>query len=115
VRKKTFTITAGPLGRQLLAEAIRSFAHAAYPPGGSDCAQVARETLFTTAETIEYSDAVASASTRHRVLLRQAAEWYCDNIEDVAPERRAALNEALQALLRGQVVDDSLFEQPGAH
>ena len=111
MKRRTFGILAGPRGRALLADAIRCFAHAAYPPGGSDCAQVSRETLFTTAATIESSTEMPQISTRHRVLLRQAVQWYCANIEILADGRRDELAEALLQLLKGETVDDTLFDE----
>jgi len=39
--------------RDLLCRAIREYAHAAYPEGGSDCAQVARYTLLEAASAID--------------------------------------------------------------
>lgn len=108
MKRRTFAIQAGPRGRAVLARAIRSFAEAAYPPGGSDCAQVARETLFNTAATIA-SDSAPEVSTRQRVILRQAVQWYCDNAEHVADTRRATLAAALLQLLQGEAVDDGIF------
>jgi hypothetical protein len=104
---RTFAITAGPRGRLLLSEAIRSFAHAAYPPGGSDCAQVARETLMTTATHIQQGTGEVQVRTRQRVMLRQAVQWYCENLEQLGTVQRAQLNDALQALLRGEPMDDA--------
>lgn len=109
MKTRTFDIPAGPRGRAVLADAIRTFAHAAYPPGGSDCAQVARETLFTTAANIETSDGPAQASRRHRVLLRQAVQWYGENIEEQSEQQRTALTAALLQLLEGEAVDEQVF------
>lgn len=109
MKRRTIDIHAGPLGRAVLAHAIRCYAHAAYPPGGSDCAQVSRETLFTSAQIIGSDTAVPQVSSRHRVMLRQAAQWYCANVESLPDEQRAPLTEALVALLKGEAVDDTLF------
>lgn len=111
MKRRVFGIPAGPRGRAVLADAIRCYAHAAYPPGGSDCAQVSRETLFTTATTIETAgDGMPQVSTRHRVLLRQAVQWYCANIETLNEAQQAKLTEALLQLLKGEAVDDTQFE-----
>jgi hypothetical protein len=110
VKAKTFDIPAGPRGRAVLVAAIRSFAHAAYPPGGSECAQVARESLLTTAATIETSTDPARASRRQRVMLRQAMQWYGEQLEGLAETRRAALTAALLQLLKGETVDESVFD-----
>lgn len=104
--RKTFLIAAGPLGRRLLTEAIRCFAAAAYPPGGSDCAQVARETLLTTAAAIEGSSGEVRASIRQRALLRQAVQWYAEHVDALDGAQRDALNQALQGMLRGEQIED---------
>lgn len=109
MKRRTFAIQAGPRGRSLLAEAIRCFAEAAYPPGGSECAQVAREALCNSAAIIADSDATPELSTRQRVMLRQAVQWYCENIASVPDDRRAALSDALLRLLKGEPVDDGVF------
>lgn len=109
MKKRTIGIHAGPRGRAILADAIRCFADAAYPPGGSDCAQVSRETLFTSAAIVASNDPVPQVSSRHRVMLRQAAQWYCDNIESIPDAARAELTDALTRLLKGEAVDDSVF------
>lgn len=110
MKRRTFAVPAGPNARAVLADAIRCFAHAAYPPGGSDCAQVSRETLFTTAKAFDSDTDVPQVSTRHRVLLRQAVQWYCANIETLADDRRDRLAEGLLQLLKGEPVDDALFD-----
>lgn len=110
MRRRTFAIPAGPNGRAVLADAIRCFAHAAYPPGGSECAQVARETLTTTAGTIADGGDTPQVSTRHRTLLRQAVQWYCENIEGLDDSRREAMAAAMLQLLKGEPVDDAVFE-----
>lgn len=91
----------------MLAQAIRTFAEAAYPPGASECAQVAREALLTTAETIALSSDGASVSTRQRSLLKQAVTWY---FAEISPETPPAQVQALLELLRGNAVDDALFD-----
>lgn len=106
MRRRTFEIPAGPRARLRLAEIIRVFAEAAYPQGGSDCAQVAREALLTTATQIETADGPATASVRQRPLLKQAVKWYCREVEGLCADQR---EQALLDLLRGQAVDDGLF------
>lgn len=46
-------ISCGATSAALLVEALRAYTHAAYPPGGSECAQAARETLLDAADRIE--------------------------------------------------------------
>lgn len=109
MKKRTIDIQAGPRGRAILAEAIRCFAEAAYPPGGSDCAQVSRETLFNSAAAIAGDAGTPQVSSRQRVMLRQAARWYCDNIESLPTATRDELAAALEHLLKGEAVDDAVF------
>lgn len=62
-----------------LSEALRGYADAAYPPGGSECAQVARETLRDSANVIDReasSTDGASLRRRQRALIRSAVAWY---------------------------------------
>lgn len=64
---------------QLLATAISAYAEAAYPDGGSECAQVSRETLFTSAKRIAQeagSTQGAQISRRQRGMLKAAVDWY---------------------------------------
>ena len=80
MKQKTFTLKAANQDEaQLLAEAINSYALAAYPPGGSECAQVSRETLQESARTIA-SDAAsehgAQLRRRQRTQLKAAVKWY---------------------------------------
>lgn len=79
-----------------LAGALRAYAEAAYPPGGSECAQVAREALLDTANSIDAATAgVIRLPRRQLPLLRAAVTWYFD----AADPGRAALGQALQGLL----------------
>ena len=62
-----------------MAEALRGYADAAYPPGGSECAQVARETLRDSADVIARdasSHEGARMRRRQRTLIRTAMAWH---------------------------------------
>ena len=62
-----------------LARALAEYAYAAYPPGGSECAQVSRETLLTSAQEVANHAADSDGATlsrRQRVLLKAAVQWY---------------------------------------
>ena len=73
---KTREITLDTAQATLLAQAIRSYAHAAFPAGGSECAQVSRSTLLDTADVCA-SHRGGSLSLRRRQfpLLRAAVRW----------------------------------------
>lgn len=67
--------------KQDLCAAIRLYAEAAYPPGGSECAQVAHETLLEAAHAIDEQFATsgrAEVSSRLRGQLNAALDYYAD-------------------------------------
>jgi hypothetical protein len=105
--------------KDLLCRAIREYAHAAYPEGGSECAQVARYTLLEAASavdaaiTADHGEAVISR--RLRTTLKAAIDYHFDR-QDAAsgtgsvhqravfagmlagePQPRAALDAAMAA------------------
>ena len=88
----------------LLGGVIRSYADAAFPPGGSTCAQASREALHGTGDEIEKYAANGGAlvSRRQQRLLRSAVSWYFSEVEN-SPEQE----QLLLRLLENEV------EQPG--
>ncbi len=83
----------------MFAEAIRRYAEAAYPPGGSECAQVAHEALNDSARAIAQAHQRAPATEiefprRQRVMLKAALDWYLDRTGDELPDTiRARLQQ----------------------
>ncbi len=73
---KVVTLDCPPAQAVQLAEALRTYVEAAYPPGGSPCAQVARETLLDTARQLAAGDGPATIPRRQRHLVRAAIAWY---------------------------------------
>jgi hypothetical protein len=72
--------------RDIACAAIRDYAHAAYPEGGSECAQVARYTLLELAADIdagiaEHSETV-EISKRPRAMLKAAFEYYFNRMDE---------------------------------
>jgi hypothetical protein len=62
-----------------LAEAIRAYALAAYPDGGSECAQAARQALLDTAAGCESHTGDRLAVRRRQLpMLRAAVRWWLD-------------------------------------
>jgi len=60
-----------------LGTAIRAYTQAAYPEGGSDCAQVARAALLDAAENCDAHDRGDLALRRRQLaLLRACVRWY---------------------------------------
>ncbi len=98
---------------QAMSIAIQGYADAAYPPGGSDCAQTARAGLLDTAEKISqqvdlgYKQVTISRRIKSHIkaaiqyYLQVSAEQGCDT---ELTEKRCRL---LLALLNGQTVQDT--------
>lgn len=79
MKTKTFTLQCSVEHANLLSEAITTYAHAAYPPGGSECAQVSREALLESANNIRQyaaSEQGADLRKRQRAMLKSAIAWY---------------------------------------
>ena len=94
--------------QEILCVAIREYAGAAYPPGGSECGQVAKQALMDAAEKLE-TDFVASGgsyaelSRRLRAHVKAACNYYveqhhCHEIESL-----------LLRLLEGEVISDTEY------
>ena len=59
-----------------LGRVIAAYAEAAYPPGGSECSQVARETLLDTARLCHAHDGSELALPKRQLaMLRAAVDW----------------------------------------
>lgn len=95
----------------ILLQAIREYAFAAYPPGGSECAQVSRVTLTDAAERIETllrTGAEISCSRRLRSQFRAAVNYYV--------EQRSISEECtglLQQLAAGEAIAASSWQDSG--
>ncbi|HHC73999.1 MAG TPA: hypothetical protein ENK78_02845 [Thiothrix sp.] len=61
---------------QLLAEVLQHYAYAAYPVGGSECAQASREAVLTLANHFADCDTVLELRPRQRPILKNAIQWY---------------------------------------
>jgi hypothetical protein len=90
--------------RDLLCSAIRDYAHAAFPVGGSECAQLARYTLLELVTRIEQGISAdvgtVAISRRPRAMMRAALGYYFDRLDQhqQAPsvQQRALLASLLQ-------------------
>lgn len=79
-RPRSVTVDCDSALAQRLGEAIRCYAEAAYPPGGSECAQVARETLLDTAAKCSgHAGGALELPKRQLAMLKAALRWYCEN------------------------------------
>jgi hypothetical protein len=104
----TITLHCDVAVKEILCRAIREYAHAAYPEGGSDCAQVARYTLLELAQQIDDgitpdSQRVA-ISRRPRAMVKAAIEYFFDRQDAATGAASARQRELLKALLRGDMV-----------
>ena len=75
---KTFAIAVSQSQALKIAEAIEVYAHAAYPVGGSDCAQVSRDALLDSAKAFSSikTDGIVQVRKRQRRPLKAAVDWY---------------------------------------
>jgi len=77
MRHKTVSVECVPDLAHRLAEAVRAYAHAAYPPGGSECAQSVREALLDTASLCDdHPGGGLTLRRRQMAQLRAAVAWY---------------------------------------
>ena len=104
---KTITLTAPAIAIQTLTELVTIYVDAAYPAGGSECAQSAREALLTTAQQLRsgYDTDTGSVNISRRIKahLKSAIEFY----PQAQPERiQSAERESglLLKCLNGDVI-----------
>lgn len=94
--------------KEILCRAIRAYASAAYPEGGSDCAQVARYTLLELARQIDTGigpdNGCMEISRRPRAMVRAAIDYHFDCQDAVTGSGSAHQRELLYGLLRGEAV-----------
>lgn len=77
MKRKTVNITCDAPTAQQLGTAIRAYTNAAYPLGGSECAQVARAALLDAAVSCDAHEAGDLALRRRQLaLLRACVRWY---------------------------------------
>jgi hypothetical protein len=100
----TITLTCDGVIRDILCSAIRDYALAAYPPGGSDCAQVARYTLLELANRIEAVIAgdlsTVTISKRPRAMIRAAVQYHFDRTDAESGAMSVHQRELFTGLLR---------------
>jgi hypothetical protein len=80
----------------VLADAITAYAHAAFPDGGSECAQVSREALLETARQVHaHPGGTIGLRKRQMPQLRAAVNWYFAEIDPASAAQGDALKTAL--------------------
>lgn len=89
MKTRLVSLNCDPSQASELAEVIRTYAMAAYPPGGSECAQVAREALLDAAGQIAGHQG-GPLQVRKRLLpqFRAAVRWCLT--QDAPAELRCA-------------------------
>jgi len=114
--------------RDILCLAIRDYARAAYPQGGSDCAQVARYTLLELADEIEAGIAgelsTIQISRRPRAMIRAAVQYHFDRVDakqgGTSARQRALFDELLREIpvtrdrLETAIAADQTAHRPAA-
>ena len=97
MKRKTVMVSCdGPTAHRL-ARAIRAYTDAAYPEGGSECAQVARSALLDTAASCDAHESGDLAMRRRQLaLLRACVRWY-SSIEGPGDVESGSQLEALLA------------------
>ena len=77
MKQKTVALDCDHTTAQHIAEAIRAYAHSAFPPGGSDCAQVSREALLDSASICaSHESGTLVLRKRQMPQIRAAVNWY---------------------------------------
>ena len=77
MKRKTVLVPCDGLTARALGIAIRAYTAAAYPEGGSECAQVARNVLLDAAASCERHDGGDLPLRRRQIaLLRACVHWY---------------------------------------
>lgn len=99
MKHKTFVLSCADHACQQLAHILQEYAQAAYPPGGSECAQATRESLLQLADTISHAENSAEnhagINSRQRPFLKSAINWYYEDVID-NPEQHALLLDRLK-------------------
>jgi len=104
--------------KEILCRAIREYAHAAYPEGGSDCAQVARYTLLELAQQIDTGitsgHPSVAISRRPRAMVKAAIAYFFDRQDAEAGTASVRQRDLMNGMLRGGVASSfSSYSCPG--
>lgn len=101
MRQRIVEVALGPELSAVLAEAVTAYAHAAFPDGGSECAQVSREALLDTANLCrQHSGGELSLRKRQMPQLRAAVAWYFTEVEPGLASQGETLSAALSVTAR---------------
>ncbi len=93
---KTLVIECDQATARVLAGAIRVYVQAAYPPGGSACAQAARAALLDTASLCAaHRQGELRLRRRQTPQIRAALRWYCGDEGPGEARHRAVLSDLI--------------------
>jgi len=77
MKKRTLAFSCSDKSCQYLATIIKHYAYAAFPIGGSECAQATRESLVDMASRLDSTLETKIAINRRQVpMLKSAIKWY---------------------------------------
>ena len=104
--------------KHIACTAIRDYAHAAYPEGGSECAQVARYTLLELAADIDagitdHSETI-EISKRPRAMVKAAIEYYFNRMDEARGVASTHQRSLFLELLEGRTVTSSDLQAAAA-
>ena len=104
--------------KDIACAAIRDYAHAAYPEGGSECAQVARYTLLELAADIDAGITdhreTVEISKRPRVMVKTAIEYYFNRMDIARGVASTHQRSLFLELLEGKTVTSSDLQAAAA-
>ena len=108
---KQLTLRCSQSMAELLADILRQYANAAYPKGGSECAQSARQSLLTSADELmgnwDSDLQTTQLSKRLRVMAKAAVRYHVESLvreEDLSVDARQAY---LLSVFAGELIDDT--------
>jgi hypothetical protein len=114
IKPRKITLGCDVTVKDILCTAIRDYAHAAYPEGGSECAQVARYTLLELAAEIDAgitgNSTTVAVSKRPRAMVKAALEYYFDRADAAQGAGSRQQRALFDSLLQEQQVTRSDLE-----
>ena len=112
---KQLTLRCSRSMAELLADILRQYANAAYPKGGSECAQSAWQSLLTSADDLiaDWDEALQTTqlSKRLRVMAKAAVRYYAESLareEDLPVDARQTY---LLSVFAGKIIDDAGYKE----
>ena len=114
IKPRRITLDCDVAVKDILCIAIREYAHAAYPEGGSECTQVARYTLLELAAEIDAGITgdhnTVEISKRPRAMVKAALEYYFNRVDDAQGSGSLHQRTLFDSLLQEQQVSRSDLE-----